>query len=71
MTMQIHALDDALTFGARVTGLTANALKDADTRAQLNQLFEDRGVIVFEGVEASAQMQVDVSTVFGPLKDHP
>ncbi|WP_254514838.1 TauD/TfdA family dioxygenase [Novosphingobium sp. G106] len=71
MTMQIHALDDALSFGARVTGLTASALKDAEVRAQLNQLFEDRGVIVFEGVEPSAQMQVDVSTVFGPLKDHP
>ncbi|MCB2059725.1 MAG: TauD/TfdA family dioxygenase, partial [Novosphingobium sp.] len=34
-------------------------------------LFEDRGVIVFEGVEPSAEMQVEVSKVFGPLKDHP
>lgn len=69
--MDIRALDDGLPFGARVGGITASSLKDADIRAQLNQLFQDRGVIVFEGVEPSAQMQVEVSTVFGPLKDHP
>jgi taurine dioxygenase len=51
--------------------VTSSLLKDADVRAQLNQLFEDRGVIVFEGVEPSPEMQVEVSTVFGPLKDHP
>ena len=71
MAIAIEALDENLPFGARVTGVTGSLLKDAATRAQLNQLFEDRGVIVFEGVEPSAQMQVEVSTVFGPLKDHP
>jgi taurine dioxygenase len=71
MNMQIHALDEALSFGARVTGLTSSLLKDTDVRAQLNQLFQDRGVIVFEGLEPSAELQVEVSTVFGPLKDHP
>src|SRR4051794_34121840 len=69
--MHIHALDDALPFGARVTGLTGSQLKDTEVRAQLNQLFLDRGVIVFEGLEPSADLQVEVSTVFGPLKDHP
>ena len=71
MALNIQALDDELPFGARVGGVTAGLLKDADVRAQLNQLFEDRGVIVFEGVESSADMQVEISTVFGPLKDHP
>jgi len=71
MAIQIHALDDALSFGARVTGLTGSQIKDEAVRAQLNQLFEDRGVIVFENVDASAEMQVEISTVFGPLKDHP
>ncbi|MBW8753858.1 MAG: TauD/TfdA family dioxygenase [Sphingomonadales bacterium] len=69
--MEIHALDDSLSFGARVTGVTSSLLKDDGVRKQLNQLFEDRGVIVFEGAEPSAQMQLDVSTVFGPLKEHP
>jgi taurine dioxygenase len=71
MAMEIRALDDALSFGARVTGITGSLLKDADVRARLNQLFEDRGVIVFEGLEPSAELQVEISTVFGPLKDHP
>jgi taurine dioxygenase len=67
----IQALDDSLSFGARVSGVTSSLLKDADARAQLNQLFADRGVIVFEGMTPSAETQVEVSQVFGPLKEHP
>jgi taurine dioxygenase len=67
----IHPLADDLPFGARVTGVTSDLLKDKGNRAQLNQLFEDRGVIVFEGVENSAAMQTEISEVFGPLKEHP
>jgi taurine dioxygenase len=67
----ITALDDSLSFGARVTGVNYDVLKDEAVRARLNQLFHDRGVIVFEGVEPSPEMQVAVSTVFGPLKEHP
>jgi taurine dioxygenase len=70
-TFEIHPLDDNLPFGARVIGVTSALLKDADIRARLNQLFEDRGVIVFEGVENSAAMQTEISEVFGPLKEHP
>jgi taurine dioxygenase len=67
----IHALDENLSFGARVTGVTREALKDEAVRAQLKQLFEDRGVIHFDGVEPTAEMQVEISKVIGPLKDHP
>ena len=70
-SIEVRPLQDDLTFGARVTGVTSAALKDEDVRAQLNSLFEDRGVVVFEGVEPSAEMQVEISKVFGPLKDHP
>jgi len=66
-----QALSDALPFGARVTGVTRNALQDDDVSAELNRVFEDKGVIVFEGVEPTAEMQVAISTVFGPLKEHP
>jgi taurine dioxygenase len=34
-------------------------------------VFEDRGMIVFENMEATSKMQVALSKVFGPLKDHP
>ena len=69
--ISVKALDEKLSYGARVSGVTHESLADEGVRAQLNQLFLDRGVIVFEGVEASPRMQVAISTVFGPLKDHP
>ena len=70
-SIEVQNLSDDLPFGARVKGITRSTLQDDDVRARLNALFEDRGVIVFEGVEPSAEMQVEISTVFGPLKDHP
>ncbi|MCB2063712.1 MAG: TauD/TfdA family dioxygenase [Novosphingobium sp.] len=69
--INVHDLDPALSFGSRVTGVTRDALQDEAVRARLNRLFEERGVIVFEGVESTAEMQVQISEVFGPLKDHP
>ena len=70
-TMKVEPLAEGLSFGARVRGLTRSALGDADVRATLNRVFEERGMIVFEGVEPTGEMQVEISTVFGPLKDHP
>ncbi len=40
-------------------------------RAQLGEAFEERGLLIFEHVEPTPEMQVAISTVFGPLKDHP
>ena len=70
-SIEIHPIADELSFGSRVTGLDRDALADEDIRSQLNDLFIDRGVIVFEGVEATSAMQMELSQVFGPLKDHP
>lgn len=64
-------LRDDLDFGARVAGLTHDDLTDEGLRAELNRLFEDRGVILFEEVEPSARMHAALSNVFGPMKDHP
>jgi taurine dioxygenase len=71
MTIAVTALRVDLSFGARISGVTAEALQDDATRAQINAVFEDRGMIVFENVEPSSQMHVAISNVFGPLKDHP
>src|SRR6188768_3970993 len=60
-----------LGFGARIRGLTKDDLDDDAIRQQLVDAFESRGVLVFEDVEPSPSMQVAISTVFGPLKDHP
>lgn len=67
----VKPLREDLTFGARISGVTQDLLKDEAVRAQINAVFEDRGMIVFEGVEPSGELQVALSNVFGPLKDHP
>jgi taurine dioxygenase len=69
--IQVRDLRDDLSFGAIVEGATYETLADPVVRAQLNEIFEDRGMIVFEGVEPSQQMHLAISNVFGPLKEHP
>lgn len=69
--IEVTALQDDLPFGARVRGVTRETLADEAVRRQLNEVFEARGMIVFEDIESSGEMQVLVSEVFGPLKDHP
>lgn len=69
--IRISDLDENLSFGSRISGVTWDNIEDEELREQLRQLFRDRGVIVFEDMEPSSQMQVALSKVFGPLKDHP
>jgi taurine dioxygenase len=70
-SLEVRPLRDDLPFGARITGVTDATLKDEAVRRRVNQVFEDRGMIVFEGVEPSGHMQLAISDVFGPLKEHP
>jgi len=69
--IDVQPINEDLPFGSRVRGVTRDALEDPDIRAELVDLFEARGVLIFEDVEPTPTMQVAVSTVFGPLKDHP
>jgi taurine dioxygenase len=69
--LTVEPIRDDLPFGARVGGATRDALADDDVRARLGDAFWDRGLLIFEDVEPSAAMQVAISEVFGPLKDHP
>jgi len=70
-SIDVKPLRDDLPFGARISGVTRDILQDEATRQQINAVFEDRGMIVFEDIEPSQQMHVTLSNVFGPLKDHP
>jgi len=67
----VHDLAPNLNFGARVEGLDWNNIEDESVRQRLRDLFVGRGLIVFKDMEPSAKMQVAVSKIFGPLKDHP
>jgi taurine dioxygenase len=69
--ISVKPLQDDLPFGSRIGGVTREVLKDDTVRRQLNRVFEDRGMLVFEDVEPSSAMQLAVSTLFGPLKAHP
>ena len=71
MSINIQPLRGDLPFGCRINGVTETALKDEAARQQIRDAFEEHGMIVFEGVESSNKMQVELSLVFGPLKDHP
>ncbi|WP_297494771.1 TauD/TfdA family dioxygenase [Acidocella sp.] len=69
--INVRDLSSDLSFGAIVDGVNYERLGDPAVRSQLNQIFEDRGLIVFENVEPSQKMHLAVSDVFGPLKEHP
>lgn len=66
----ISNLQEDLPFGARISGIDRDNVSDADIARQLNEVFLDRGLIAFEGIDASAEMQVELSKVFGPLQEH-
>ena len=69
--INVRNLKDDLSFGSRVDGVNWETLADDAVRAEINRVFEERGMIVFENVEPTSAMQVALSKVFGPLKDHP
>jgi taurine dioxygenase len=70
-TITVQPVREDLSFGARVRGVTYDGLQDPDVRAEINALFEKYGLLILEDVEPTPKMQVAVSNVIGPLKDHP
>jgi len=67
----VRDLRDDLSFGSTVEGLDWQAIEDEAIRQQLRDLFKARGLIIFKDMEPTAKMQVALSKIFGPLKDHP
>jgi len=67
-TMTVRPIRDGLTFGARIGGVTQDGLGDARLRAEINEAFEKYGLLIFEDVEPSPKLQVELSKVIGPLK---
>jgi taurine dioxygenase len=58
-------------FGAVVTGLRFADLGTADVRAALLDIFLDKGVVVFRGMDGGARAHVALSEIFGELEMHP
>jgi taurine dioxygenase len=71
MALSIRPLREDLDFGVRIAGVTRELTHEPAARDQINAAFEQHGMIVFEGVEPSNELQLALSNVFGPLKEHP
>jgi taurine dioxygenase len=69
--LKIGELEADLGFGTRVSGVIWDNIHDEELRQRMRDLLTARGVIVFEDMEPSPAMQVELSKIFGPLKDHP
>lgn len=69
--LDVRPLIEGRDFGVRVRGITREQTSDPAVRDEVNALFDKHGMIVFEEVEPSGAMQVALSDIFGPLKDHP
>ena len=67
----IRPLQQGLPFGTRIGGLTLEQASNPDVREEIASLFEQRGMIVFEDVDPSDELQLAISTAIGPLKEHP
>lgn len=70
-SIKASPLREDLPYGARVTGVNWETLKDENVRKQIKDIFEDRGLIVFAGLERSTKMQIELSSLFGPPLNHP
>ncbi|MDG2002010.1 MAG: TauD/TfdA family dioxygenase [Novosphingobium sp.] len=68
--LDIRPLTPDHSFGARISGITWETVEDEAVRQQVRDCFEVSGVIIFEDIEPSTEMQVAVSKIFGPLRDH-
>ena len=67
----VRPLQEGLAFGVRIGALTRDQVNDPAIRQEVASLFVKHGMIVFENVEQSDERQVAISTIFGPLKEHP
>jgi taurine dioxygenase len=71
MTITARKLECGAGFGVRMAGITPELLDDEGVRAEIQAHFVTEGLIVFEDVEQSTEMQLKLSTVMGPIKEHP
>jgi taurine dioxygenase len=69
-SISVQALTDEHPFGARISGVDRRTVLDEGIRQEIRDVFEDRGMIIFEEIEPSDAMQVELSSVFGPPREY-
>ena len=68
--LDVSPLDERIPFGATVRGLRHDRLGDPGIRQALNDLWIDKGVILFRDGDCTPEMQIDLSRCFGELEPH-
>jgi taurine dioxygenase len=71
MPFKVSPLNADVPFGAIVTELGPNAIEDPAVFADLRELWIDRGLVIFRGLEGGAESQLRLSEKFGELLNHP
>lgn len=69
MTFHVSPLPNQDAFGAMVTGLSPGDIDDTAVRQALNDLWTDKGLIVFRGLEG-LETQIRLSWIFGRPVEH-
>ena len=67
----VAALPGQSRYGAVVTDLSPEAIDDPAVRRALHDLWLDKGVIVFRGLEGGMDTQVRLSEIYGEPEVHP
>ena len=69
--LDVRPLREGLPFGLRIGGMTRELAARPEVKDEVARLFREQGMILFEDVEPSDAMQLALSNIFGPLKEHP
>lgn len=69
-SIKVSPVSDDLSFGARVSGVNFETLKDESVRQELREIFDRAGVVVFKDMERSSELHLALSEVFGKLQHH-
>jgi len=68
--IKIEPLDGSLSFGCQVHGLNADNVTDASVRQAISEAFDRHGMILFTEMDRTDELQMAVSSIFGPPQDY-
>lgn len=70
MAFKIASIPGCEAFGAIVSGLAPEAIRDPQVRESLYDLWIDKGVVVFKDM-TDLDTQIELSEIFGAPEEHP
>ena len=68
MRLSTRPLDNV---GVEVIGFDIGQPVDAETQAELHELWNEHGILVFRNQDVNPERQISFSKIFGPLQSHP